>query len=250
LRQLARYIPALPLLLPLVAAAQDLPDSDNADGGDKKVWSTEAELGWSTTSGNTDTTTTTGRIASDRSGERFTLHLMAEGRYSKEEGELTSQRGHGLSQLDYEFRPRVYGFGAVELTHDRFAGYDARLQESLGIGRRMLDREDMVWRVEAGPALRQEWRTDDTYENSVRARVRTLYTWDFREASRFSQELVYNPSLEEGNDYVLTSDTTLSFRLNSRIALKTGVRVEHDNAPVPGAEKTDVYTTTSLLFHF
>lgn len=251
MRPFLRLAPTLLLLAPAGAAGQDLPNPapDKVANGEKKVWTTEAELGWSATSGNTETTTATGRVASDRTGERFALHLLAEGRYSEEEGDRTSQWAHGLSQLDYEFRPRVYGFGLVEVTHDQFAGYDARLQEAVGIGRHMLDREDMAWRVEGGPALRQEWRVDDTYESSIRARLRTLYTWDFREASRFSQELIYNPSLEDGEDYQITSDTALSFRLNSRIAFKTGIRVEYDNDPVPGAEETDVFTTASLLFH-
>lgn len=240
------------MLAASAAGAQDLPDPDPdaAAQGQEKVWETEAELGWTTTAGNTHTSTTTGRVASDRTGERFALHLLAEGRYSEEDDVPTSQRGHGLSQLDYTFRGRNYAFGVVEITHDHFSGLEARLQEALGLGRRMLEREAMVWRLEAGPALFQEWRTDDTYTNSVRMRVRTLYTWNFRQASRFSQEVVYSPSLEDGDDFLLTSETSLSFRLNSRIAFKTGVRVEHDSTPVAGAERTDVYTTTSLLFHF
>ncbi|HKJ71563.1 MAG TPA: DUF481 domain-containing protein [Gammaproteobacteria bacterium] len=247
-----RFLRTIPVLaLPLAAAAHALPNADpEAANGKEKLWETEAELGLTTSSGNADTTTTTGRVASDRTGERFALHLLAEGRYSEEDGSATSQRAHGLGQLDYNLQPRLYTFGVVEATHDRFAGYDARLQEAVGLGRHMLDRDDMAWRIEGGPALRQEWQVDDTYENSVRARLRTLYTWNFREASRFSQELVYNPSLENGDDYLLTSETALSFRLNSRIAFKTSVKVEHDSQPVAGAEKTDVFTTTSLLFHF
>lgn len=245
-------MPLLALGLPLTAGAQDLPnpDPDAAAKGEEKVWETEAELGWSTTSGNTNTSTATGRVASDRTGERFALHLLAEGRYSEEDNVTTSQRGHGLSQLDYTFYRRNYGFAMVEVTHDRFSGYEARLQEAVGLGRRILETDTMLWRVEAGPALRQEWRTDGSYENSVRARLRTLYNWDFNEGSRFSQELIYNPSLENGSDFLLTSNTALSFRLNSRIAFKTSLTVDHDSDPVPGAEETDVYTTTSLLFHF
>ncbi|MFB6259990.1 MAG: DUF481 domain-containing protein, partial [Thiohalorhabdaceae bacterium] len=120
--------------------------------------------------------------------------------------------------LDYEFHPRTYGFGVVEITHDRFGGYDARLKEALGLGRHILQHDAMNWRLEGGPALRQEWRTDDTYESSIRARLRTLFNWDFREGSRFKQEIVYIPSLEDGDDFLLTSDTSLGFRLNSRIA--------------------------------
>jgi putative salt-induced outer membrane protein len=252
-RQIIRFVAAVSLCLPFAATGQEdlpMPAPDRAASDEVKLWDTEAELGASTTSGNTETSTTHARIASERTGKRFSLHLLAEGHYSEEDGDPTSQRAHGLSQLDYEFHPRVYGFAVLEATHDRFSGYDARLQEAVGLGRRMLDREDMVWRIEAGPAVRQEWRTDDTYENSYRARARTLYSWDFREGSRFRQELIYSPSLESNEDWLLTSDTSLAFRLNSMIAFKTAVRVEHDNDPVEGAEKTDVFTTTSLLFHF
>ncbi|MEF8792507.1 DUF481 domain-containing protein [Thiohalorhabdus sp.] len=240
------------LLLPLAAAAQDLPDPETEGAAEDKarLWETEAELGLSTSSGNTDTTTTRGRIASDRTGNRFVLHLLAEGRFSQEDSVTTSQRGHGLTQLDYQFQPRTYGFGVVEITHDRFAGYDARLQEAVGLGRFLLQRDTMTWRLEGGPALRQEWRTDDTYESSARARLRTLFDWRFREASGFTQEIIYTPSLEHGDDFLLTSETSLSFRLNARVALKTSVTVEHDSQPLADVERTDTYTSTSLLFHF
>lgn len=252
MHQLIRHCLTASLLLPLGAAAQDLPAPDPPNGGEgaDKLWETEAELGLSTSSGNTETTTTTGRVASERFGRRFTLHLLAEGRFSEEDNVTTSQRGHGLTQLDYELQSHTYAFGVVEISHDRFAGYDVRLQEALGVGRFLLDDDTMTWRLEGGPALRQEWQTDDTYDSSIRARLRTLFDWDFREGSRFSQGIVYIPSLEDGDDFLLTSDTALSFRLNSRIAFKTSVTVEHDSQPLEGVERTDIYTSTSLLFHF
>ncbi|MFB6261727.1 MAG: DUF481 domain-containing protein, partial [Thiohalorhabdaceae bacterium] len=100
MRQFARHSLTASLLLPLAAAAQELPEPPPPTGadGEKKLWETEAELGLSTTSGNTNTTTTTGRVASDRTGERFALHLLAEGRFSEEGNETSSQRAHGLTQ--------------------------------------------------------------------------------------------------------------------------------------------------------
>ncbi len=242
---------ALALLLPAAAVAQAPAGAEAGPAKGERKWRTEAELGMSTASGNTESSTVTGRIASDRKGGKATLHLLAEGLYAEDQGKTTTQRLHGLSQLDYDLRPRVYAFGVVEATNDRFAGFDLRLQEAVGLGRRlMLHREDMEWRVEAGPALRQEWLVDDTYENSVNARARTLFRWELAEESAFSEELIWTQSVQDGDDFLVMNETALSFRLNTRVALRLSVRVEHDSQPPLEAERTDVFTTTSLLVSF
>jgi putative salt-induced outer membrane protein len=222
-----------------------------AENADTSLWENEGELGYASASGNTDTTTATARLASDREGEQLALHLLAEGRYSTEEGETTSERAHGRFQLDYNFSSRTYGFALAEATNDRFAGYEPRLQESLGAGRKFfVNREDLNWRVEGGPALRQEWKTNDSYENSVNARLRTLAEWHFGENSSLSEELIWTPSLQDSDNYLIMNETALRLRINSRLALKTSVRVEHDSEPPEGNETTDVWTTTSLLYSF
>lgn len=246
---LVMAVPALAapaLLWPGVAVGQTAADSGKPSG-----WKTEAELGQSSASGNTESSTVTGRIASDWTGGKTTLHLLAEGRYAEDQGETTARRLHGTSQVDYRLRPRIYAFGVIEATSDRFAGFDLRLQEAVGIGRRMLlHRKDMEWRLEAGPALRQEWLVDDTYDKSVNVRARTLYRWEFAEESAFSEELIWTQSVEDADEYLVMNETALTFRLNVRVALRASVRVEHDSQPPVDAERTDVFTATTVLVSF
>jgi putative salt-induced outer membrane protein YdiY len=231
------------LALPLTAPA--------ATGAEDRVWTGEGELGLSTTSGNTDTSTLTARLAGDREGKRMDLHLLGEGRYSREEGEATSQRAHGRAQLDYRFNARDYAYGVFEATHDKFSGYRLRLQEGVGLGRRFfLTHPELDWRVEAGPSLRQDWRTDDTYDATPNLRLRTLFEWGFREGAELSQELTWTHSLENTDRYTASSETAVAFRLNSRLAFKTSLQVEHDSLPPSDTERTDLFTTTSLLYTF
>jgi len=240
---------ALGLSLPLLAAS-GLAGAEEA-AGDETGWQNEGELGLSTASGNSETTTATASVSGDREGRKWSAHLLGEGRYSEEEGESTSQRIHGRAQVDYSFSRRYYSFGLLEATNDRFAGYELRLQESVGMGRKLfLDRDSLDWRLEGGPALRQEWTVDDTYDRVVSARIRTLFEWRFNERSALTEELVWTQSVEDVDEYLATNVTSLRLRINSRLALKTSVRVEHDSRPPKGAEPTDVWTTTSLLYSF
>lgn len=231
----------------LLAQEDKAPDSEK----DEDLWSTEAELGISTSSGNTDATSGTARIASDREGDRFGVHLLAEGRYATEDGEATTQRAHGSTQVNYNFRPRVYAFGVVESTHDRFAEIDVRLRESVGLGRRFfLNHADLAWRIEGGPASRQEWRRDGSFDHSMDGRARTLFTWEFSENGTFTQEVTWTHSLEDEDDFLGASATSVRFRLNTNLAFKTSVRIEHDSQPAPATERTDIFTTTSLIYSF
>lgn len=244
-----RHWVALGLSLPLLASPA-LAGAEEASG-DETGWKNEGELGLTTASGNSETTTATASVSGDREGRKLSAHLMAEGRYSEEEGESTSQRIHGSAQLDYNFSRRDYGFGLLQATNDRFAGYELRLQEAIGVGRKFfLDRDSLDWRLEGGPALRQEWTVDDTYDRVVSARIRTLFEWRFNERSALTQELIWTHSVEDIDEYLATNVTSLRLRINSRLALKTSIRIEHDSQPPKDAEPTDVWTTTSLLYSF
>ncbi|SCX77856.1 DUF481 domain-containing protein [Thiohalorhabdus denitrificans] len=238
-------------LAAVLAAAPGTAAAQEAAVEDPKLWDSEAELGISTASGNSESATYTGAVSGERESGRTHLLLQASGRYSEEEGESTTQRLQGDTQLDYDLNASVYAFGAVAALNDRFAGYELQLIETLGIGRHFFqDHETLEWRLDAGPALRQDWLVDDTYEDSVNARVRTKFAWAFAENSSFQEQITWTQSVENADEFLLSSETSLSLRVNESLAFKTSVAVEHDSQPPEGAERTDVFTSTSLLYQF
>ena len=243
-----RILLALPLtgLATLATAAQERPE-------EKSPWEGAGELGIATASGNTDSSTFTASLQGDRESEdeKLTLHLLGKGRYAQEEGEATSQRAQGTAQLDYAFSARDYAYGLFDASHAKFSGYDLRLQEGAGLGRKFfLDKQTLDWRVEGGPSLRQDWGTDDSYETTPNARLRTLFEWAFRENANLSQELTWIHGLDDIDRYTASAQTALSLKINTQLALKTSLEVEHNSQPPDDRERTDIYTTTSLLYSF
>ncbi|MFA9460479.1 DUF481 domain-containing protein [Thiohalorhabdus sp. Cl-TMA] len=247
-----RLHPRSGLFLPIAMLATTA-NAAPPEGGveSEQLWDSEAELGISTASGNSETSTYTGSVSGDRESEKTKLHLQADGRYSKEQGNPTTQRLHGLSQFDYKFRPEIYTFGLLDALHDRFGGYELQLIESLGVGRMFfVDRDDLDWQADIGPALRQQWLVDETYENSFNVRARTLVKWEFAENSTLQEQFTWTQSVKDEDEYLFSSETGVSFRINSNLAFKTSVLVQHDSQPPEGTERTDVFTTTSLLYSF
>jgi len=237
-------------LSPSATASDSPPPSLDQEAGGK-LWDSQAQAGITTASGNSNNSTFTGGVTADRDADRTMLHLGADGRYSREGGQATSQRLHGNTQLDYDFKPRVYAFGVLDALNDRFSGYDLQLIEATGLGRRFfIGREDLKWQADLGPALRQQWLTDDSYENSVNARLRTLFEWDFAEDSTFHEQFIWTQSLNRLGEYLISDETAVSFHLNAHLAFQTSIQVQHDSKPPKGAKPTDVFTTTSLIYQF
>jgi putative salt-induced outer membrane protein YdiY len=263
--QRRRFSPAALILagtLPATAAAQMPPQVPikgdpleqtqiSEQEGDLPKWEAEAELGLTTARGNTNSDTTTGRVAGDRTGRTFSLHLLGEGRYVEESNEAVTERYHGLIQLDGAFSRDIYGFALVDGLGDRFAGFYWRYTEAAGLGHKYFSRrDDLDLRVEAGPALRQERRTTGERNDMTGGRLRTAFRWEFMENSTIRQDLVYTQAFEESEEYYISSNTALTIHVNNHLAFKTSVQVEHNNQAYPGIKPTDTWTTTSLLYTY
>lgn len=253
----ARAVAALLAATPLAIPAQTPPEvaGDPLQGPDTEVkppeWDAEVEVGLTTARGNTNSDTTTGRVATTRTGRIFSLRLLGEGRHVEESGDTVSERYHGLAQLDGAFSPSNYGFALVDGVGDRFAGFDWRYTESAGIGHKhFADRDDLDLRIEAGPALRQERQTTGSHNDMTGGRFRFAFRWEFMENSTMTQNLVYTQAFEETEEYYISSDTALTLRVNNHLAFRTSVQVEHNNQAFEGIKPTDTFTTTSLLYSY
>jgi len=245
------------LALPAVGHGQAPPDiqGDPLAGPDRELnppeWDAEAEVGLTTARGNTNTDTTTGRIAGDRVGKIFSLHLLGEGRYVEESNGPITERYHGLLQLDGAFSRDNYGFVLVDGLGDRFAGFYWRYTESAGLGHKYFSRrDDLDLRMEAGPALRQEHQTTGERNDMTGGRFRFAFRWEFMENSTVRQDLVYTQAFDDPEEYYVSSNTGLTIHVNNHLAFRTSVQVEHNNQAYPGIKPTDTWTTTSLLYTY
>jgi hypothetical protein len=149
-----------------------------------------------------------------------------------------------------EFQHGLAAEAFLDGRKDEFQLLDSRLQ--LGVGARFtLAYEADVRAVYAGIGALHEWEeqvmVDDHY---WRLNSYFVYKRQLNEQVRGMFNLYYQPSLDDGSDFLVTVETAALVKLATHLDLKAGVRWMYDGDAPAGIDEDDTLYITSLNLHF
>ncbi|QTF92322.1 DUF481 domain-containing protein [Halomonas sp. BM-2019] len=217
------------------------PQEEEAHG-----FSGETELGYTHLSGNTDSKTLIGKVQLTWLRDRWTHLVRSEVRHVSRNGETSAEQYRlvGRERYDLDGPHYLFGFGRGE--KDRFSGYDHQLTAIAGYGRDLIEGDRQRLSLEAGPGYRRD-RIDDAPNASLAVAYGAL-DWHFEatDNATLRQEL----SVEATNDNTTSrSLSSLTARLNARLAMRLSHEAKRNTQPPEGAEsRTDHITSVSLLY--
>jgi len=232
----------------LISSTNAVSETDNPNIETwSNTWTGEAELGFVSTSGNTETKTVNakGKISIEISSWRYISELSA----LKSSNRIsTTTEKYGLSgQSDYKFSEYDYFFASLRYEDDRFSGYDYRISEAVGYGRRVIENAKMTLDLELGPGARQS-----KFDSGVRSKEALLrgafrFAWTISRASKF-EEII---TVDAGEDVTITKSVTgLTNQIVGSLAMKISHTVNHTSKVPAGKEKTDSETGVTLVYSF
>lgn len=215
-----------------------------------QLWTTDIELGYVSTSGNSEASSLKARLESKREVDQWRYLIHFDSLNSEEDGERSAERYFLSNKLDYKFGDRSYLFGFASYEDDRFSGYDWQAVAAAGYGYRIIEADNMTWDAEAGPGYRVSAVEDDTIaddEHELILRASTKFQWLITDNATFEQEL----STEVGQDKTVSRSTTaLKSTIIGALAMKLSYSVRYtDNVP-PGTRHADTETAVTLVYSF
>ncbi|MCD6060194.1 MAG: hypothetical protein K0R03_436 [Moraxellaceae bacterium] len=246
---LSRAAFCLVLALPLPAAAYETlePDTINTPEAGGRGSISAALDG---RSGNTDRENYTvgGRLdyrARDTDMFILTEHSRAKA-YDQEIEDSSWAHAHYRDEFQHGLAAEAF----LDARKDDFQLLDSRLQ--LGFGARFtLAYEQDVRAVYAGIGALHEWEEQaQVDEHYWRLNSYFVYKRQINEQLRGMFNLYYQPSFDDGSDFLVTAETALLIKLATHLDLKTGVRWMYDGEEPPGIDEDDTRYITSLSLHF
>lgn len=210
-------------------------------------WNGKGEFGASASTGNTVDEGFSIALSLDKETPHWDSDVALALDFKRENDETTKERYFGAYSTRYKITPRTYAVGVLWAERDRFAGFNRRFAESVGLGYRLIERPRLKLRVEAGPALRQSDYLDTGRENTVAARVADYLTWKLNPRLEFTQSLV--AYLEDRNSTLLTS-AAISTQLQRKFSLRASYEVRHEEDPPLDRENTDTTTRLTVVYSF
>ena len=214
----------------------------------KAKWSGEAELGFTQTSGNTETESLNGEFTISYEQEKWRNVFNAETLSASEDGEATAERYKGSFQTDYKLSSSRYLFAGLNYEEDRFSGFDFQASASFGYGVNVIENKHFVLALELGPGLRKN-KIEGTGENEedVIARTAARLVWQISDTALFEQ-LISN---EAGESNVITnSETSLKVNINGSLALRLSLNIKNTSEVPVDVESTDTETRVTLVYSF
>jgi putative salt-induced outer membrane protein len=214
---------------------------------DNGPWDGKATLGYLATSGNTENSNLNSAFELGYTTGRWEHRAIAKA-INATENQITTAEAYEFGlKSEWNLSEHNYVFGRLSWRKDRFSGYDQQFSQTVGYGRRLIDRETQHLNAEVGVGARQSDLNDGTTESETVLRGGLDYRWQLSETAEFRQDFVVESGSE--NTY-LESVTALSARILGDFALVASYTIKN-NSDVPAlTEKTDTYTALSLEYSF
>lgn len=244
------FVPALALSLSCGhAAAVDL---DPPYG-----WSTSAELGAISTSGNTVGTSVTGKIDSkqelpDWSNEYILAGYFKDEQVTNADGEKVRERSAQRYSLSAKaayklMQDRDRLFALATHVDDRFGAYLRYSTIGVGYGTQIYQSETKTLDVEIGPGYFRGARSTGETENGMTVRGAADFKWRLSESALFSQTL----TVERGTSNTHSqAETALRTKINNTMQLKAAFSVRNDTSVPADKKNTDTQTSVTLVYSF
>lgn len=212
-------------------------------------WNGNAELGFLSSSGNTDTQTLTAEIGLGYDTEQWKNKLTLGAYNASENEQTTSERYTAKFKSDYFFTKNDYVFGAISWEKDLFGGVRERTSETVGYGRRLINTDHDLLDIELGAGFRQQTsqRPELLDSDDGIGTAALKYRHTFSKTASFGQTI----ATEVGSDNTYTEAVSdLKMNLTGALFVKLSYTIKH-NSDVPATTKnTDRYAAVTLSYDF
>ena len=237
---------ATPDLLTVNSASTVLAEAENGDAEPGGLFGS-VSIGYLASTGNTDSANLNAKASFGYIARPWRHALVLRALKGSTDDETTSEEYELAEQTDYTFGDNNYLFGALNYSTNRFAGYDRRMTEVLGYGRRVLDSERHTLDLQLGAGARQTRQIDGTDQREGIVQLAGGYVWRFEENASFSQQL----RIDRGSENTFSeSITALTANLTGELALSLSYTVKHNSEVPAGSVQTDTATTVSVIYGF
>ena len=161
--------------------------------------------------------------------------------------ETNVEKYFGSLRLDVFIVSRLFVFGFAGYDRDRFQDLDLRQNYNLGLGYQLIETAKTDLRFYGSGGARLEKYTSGGNGSTSVLGLGGGYKQKLGPIV-FDWTVAYTPSLEDGADYRVVSDASLTTTIFEGLGFRIGSRNEYNNSPQQDVEKHDWLFTTALTY--
>ncbi len=238
----------LQLLLCWLAVGGALGQDAQTGGG----WQGDVGLGYTKTSGNTDTSSLALTADVSRPVAR-TATFGFKGDYfgATSEGETTANKGDAYARLSVAPWERMGYFVEMAVAFDQFKELEMRLAPGAGISYTVYKGGEGGLIAILGASWVKDFFTDETSEARAMLRLGDAFEWGISERSSFEQSFDIHFNFEDFSDYIFHAEAAVRADMTDHLFLKFAIIDDYDSEPLSESiKRNDLYLLTTLNYAF
>ncbi|WP_418185836.1 DUF481 domain-containing protein [Aliarcobacter vitoriensis] len=206
------------------------------------------ELSYINTSGNTDTSSLSGRLGLNAKFDEQELKAKGSILKSKDNNKKSANKYELELDYDHMIGDRLYTYLGAHYINDEFSDYDSRLNVGPGLGYKFIYTDDEVLDIQGGFDYAVDKFKNGKKDEYVAPRAELNYKYKIKENIELKQMLSYLISAEDSEKYFFSSETGIAVKMMENLSLGASYRIDYVN--YTEKEKTDKKFLTSLIFDF
>ena len=231
--------------------AEHIAYQDSLEPGVLEGWTGGADVGFSLTSGSSDTTNLAIGLSASRETSNDKTTVYASSIYSRDsssgDSETTANTIRGGVRYDRDINRKWFGYGFTDLEHNGLQDLTLRFVLGGGIGYHAIRNERTQLDLLGGLDWNREYfRGDFNDRSSAEAQLGQTLSHRFSSRVSLKEQLFIFPNLTDGGTYRINFDAALVTDISRRIAWQLTVSDRSLSDPPPGLEKNDLLLTTGL----
>jgi len=159
---------------------------------------------------------------------------------TKEEYFVNNQTRQSIDKLHFKF-------SELQFVSDRFGGYNYRVSQTIGLGKKLVDSKRYKVSVQAGVGLRQSKLINGEKRNSPTLNFGSNINLKINEHVTFEEFLSVSA---DNYATIIRSDANLKILVSKKLYFKLGVLIERTSTVPEGTKNSDITTGIQLGYEF
>jgi putative salt-induced outer membrane protein YdiY len=218
-----------------------------------EFWKGYVDFGYSLTTGNIDTSTTTlgANFARETRRDKTTLYAA----YIKSKNDVggvtstTANAIRGGARYEINLTKRVFAFGFGDFEHNEVQLLDIRSVIGGGVGYNLIKNEKTDLQVFGGGSYNHESYSTGISRNAGELLVGQSLSHRISNRLTLNERFQLFPNLSDSGEYRLTFDAGVAAKIFSFLDWQLTVSDRYISNPVPGSQSNDLLLTTGLRFN-
>jgi hypothetical protein len=170
--------------------------------------------------------------------------------YGQTEGIVSGNKMTASEKTEFDLSKKIYLFNLVGGGYDVIRKIDWQYEISPGMGVKLIERTNFVFKSEIGFTYQDQFRVDEPRQRTYSARLAELFTWRVSDKLTADGKAEFFANMQQFGEYRLRLEGTVRYAISSILSLNLVVIDLYDTLPPGGVQSNDLQIRSTIGLKF